>query len=242
MSNKNRKSFYFKMFFIFAALLSLIGCATIQPVQTITYDSNGKKISDKTVYQVNWNSPQLNVTVNTYDNLAAAQAATDDVNVTWNSANRSMMTASGNAGLMPIWAAWAKIPKPTQVNEIHLTPSVTASSSTSLNTSITQDIASTGNSTTQTPLPQSVCNMMINGQCNPNTVTAVTAVATTAVIGGITAGVITAVNNQAQQQQQQQQKNNDLMTILAIQNGQKSGSGSGSGSTCTASQHAQGFC
>lgn len=92
-------------------------------------------------------------------------------------------------------------------------------------TSVQQDITSTGNSATQTPLPQSVCNMMVNGQCNPNTVTAVTAVVATAVIGGITAGVVTAVNNQAQQQQQEQQKKQDLWNVLLTQ--QKSG-----GSNC----------
>lgn len=126
------------------------------------------------------------------------------------------------------WCSFAPSP-PTQTQQ-----------ATTTQTSVQQDISSTGNSATQTPLPQSVCNMMINGQCNPNTVTTVTAVVATAVIGGITAGVVTAVNNQAQQQQQEQQKNNDLLTILAIQNGQKS-SGTTT-TTCTASQQAQGLC
>lgn len=95
-------------------------------------------------------------------------------------------------------------------------PPAPSQTTTVQQTSVQQDITSTGNSATQTPLPQSVCNMMINGQCNPNTVTAVTAVVATAVIGGITAGVVTAVNNQAQQQQQEQQQNNNLTTLLLL--------------------------
>ena len=87
-------------------------------------------------------------------------------------------------------------------------------------TSVQQDISSTGNTTTQQPLAQTACNMMINGQCDPTTATGLAAVVGVAVIGGITAGVVTAVNNEAQRQQQQQQNNNNLMTILAIQNAQ----------------------
>ena len=112
-------------------------------------------------------------------------------------------------------------PGPTETKVVTVNSPTNTQNNTQ--TSVQQDITSTGNSTTQTPLPQSVCNMMINGQCNPNTVTAVTAVVGVAVIGGITAAVVSAVNNQAQQQQEQQ-KSKDLWNVLIINQSKKGSS------------------
>jgi hypothetical protein len=222
---------------ILMTLLLVFGCgsAAITPVQTITKDSSGKTLSTNTEYKVTQYQLDIPETF-TFKDLQSAQSHVASF-YRMEQVNKQALnniTNSGNANNPYAWQEYFLFfnqglqllqPGPTETKVVTVnSPTNTQSDK---QTSVQQDITSTGNSATQTPLPQSVCNMMINGQCNPNTVTAVTAVVATAVIGGITAGVVTAVNNQAQQQQQEQQKKQDLWSILAT-----TAKGAASGPSC----------
>ena len=224
---------------ILMTLLVLFGCGGITPVQTITQDSSGKTLSTTTEYKV---EPPSNfflaslffrgATTVTFKDLPSAQ---QHVASMWrmeelNKAALGNIAATGNANNPYAWFQYFSDfnqglqllqPGPTETKVV--TVNSPTNTQSNIQTSVQQDITSTGNSATQTPLPQSVCNMMINGQCNPNTVTAVTAVVATAVIGGITAGVVTAVNNQAQQAQQEQNSKNLWAIVAATAKGAASG-------------------
>jgi hypothetical protein len=228
---------------ILMTLLLVFGCSSaITPVQTITKDSSGKTLSSTTEYKVTlqqgsiFTGPIGSPETLTFKDLPSAQSqvASFYKMEQFNKEALNNIANSGRANDPSVWYQYFLFfnygleklqPGPTETKVVTVnSPTNTQSDK---QTSVQQDIASTGNTATQTPLPQSVCNMMINGQCNPNTVTAVTAVVATAVIGGITAGVVTAVNNQAQQQQQEQQKKQDLWSILAT-----TAKGAASGPSC----------
>ena len=213
---------FLKYISILLTLLLVFSCsAQITPVQTITQDSNGKTLSSSTEYKVTTYQSGVPTEAIVFKDLKSAQQKVSSYLQFENYYNYypkgTFLFAILSQMEQDSWKLGAPETKYVTLNTLTNTQS-------NNQTSGQQDISSTGNSATQTPLPQSVCNMMINGQCNPNTVTAVTAVVATAVIGGITAGVVTAVNNQAQQQQQEQQKKQDLWNILLTQ--QKSGGGS----------------
>ena len=91
------------------------------------------------------------------------------------------------------------------------------------NTTVIDDILSTGNTPTQVSIPMSVCNFLVNNQnvCTESKVTTATAIISVAVLGGIIAAVTTAVNNGANNREQQIKDNNLLLTLLAIQNQNK---------------------
>jgi len=223
MSNKNSKSFYLKLFLIVAAVWSLIGCYSIQPTTTVVQDSRGNTLSSNTIY-----------TVKNEDNEIASFNTLQEAQYKVLGLNNSQWTAAGNTQFdRNYWFwQWSQI-TPLPVNTVYKkTPEPTKTSTNNGNktTSVTQDITSTGNSATPTPLPMSACYMMVNMQCNPNTVTAVTAVVATAVIGGITAGVISSVNSSAQKAQQEQ-KNKDLWSIVAT-TAKGAAQGAASGPSC----------
>ena len=207
MSDIKSKKFIIKLFIIFSFTLVNIGCANIVTHTVTTYDSKTQHpITSTTQYEVAFNgdSPQHSISFSTLkeaQDYAKQSAAFIFTSQTVESRYQTLTNLSSNTNAT------------TQTQQASITQQ----------TSVQQDITSTGNSTTQTPLPQSVCNMMINGQCNPNTVTAVTAVVGVAVIGGITAAVVSAVNNQAQQQQEQQ-KSKDLWNVLIINQSKKGSS------------------
>jgi len=247
--------------------LTITGCAVITPIQTIYQDSSGRTLRTETEYKVSlqrniFSSPQDEYT---FKDLSSAQTKvanfygfTEMNNYILQNANSSIQSQK-QAGIntqeqeVSFWFEFSMLfnkqlellkPQPTQTKTVVLNTKSSSnnkdvSSTASQQTSIQQDITSTGNNATQEPLPQTVCNMAINGRCDTNTVAGVTAAVAVGVIGGITAGVVTAVNNQASRNAEEEKKNN-LLSTIAIINAQKSGGGGGS--TCTASQQAQGLC
>lgn len=201
-------------FLVFALLtMSLTGCAVleVEPVTTIVKDDKGKVISSKTEYVINHYSADNNG-VKLSNAPSAIAGPFQDLAET----NRFIDSECASDGIFG-----------SQCRGVNRLPAIVKyvtqkSEISNQTTSIQQDISSTGNSPTQEPLPQTVCNTMINGRCDTNTVTGVTAALAVGVIAGATAAVVTTVNNEANKKQQEQKNNNTLTTILAIQNQNKS--------------------
>lgn len=197
MSDRKSRNFYVQIFFVITFGLLISGCNDVYRQTTNYYNSDGKLTSTETKYVANTDTLYERQRETKHATLEEAVARVRQVQPSYNIEKEGVRT---------------------KIYDIR-------SPETKLQTSsVEQDILSTGNTPAQIPVPLAACNFLFNNNnvCTNTNVTTATAIVSVAVLGGIIAGVLTAVNNKANSNEQRQ-KDNDLLLQLYLLRDKSSG-------------------
>ena len=223
---------FLKYISILLTLLLVFSCsAQITPVQTITQDSNGKTLSSSTEYKVTTYQSGVPTEAIVFKDLKSAQQKVSSYLQFENYYNYypkgTFLFAILSQMEQDSWKLGAPETKYVTLNTLTNTQSnnQTSTSASTSTSSGTQDLINNGINPTETPYPTAVCTFLVNqaNLCTEDKVTALTGIVSVAVIGGITAAVVSSVNRQATTTADEQNKKNAWQMLAATAKGAASG-------------------